>query len=755
MTSGFQFLSAPINKMIPIFARGGYVIPRQAPAMTTTASRRNPLELLIAIDKNPNLPSKGNLYWDDGESDIQNDTYYKWEFNGVPTLDKIDIFGYPFIPHLDKTTINGVPLPISGCSSFNMESSMILINCSNLINITADPVILIIWTNSVVFSEENSKEKINHNITAMGNPEMNHCHSFGCLFDMYAIETNAPACYYPVQSGYVQMATNSSTVTLRKLPTVRSPYGENISPIYFSTETIEGTTLNVRIGVDGSADKEVAKVATVFNSLCGIVLRYEPRLLIPRGSFNTGEGFIIQQSNATGAGLCIIVLPFHSRYVCLRVRGLMFADQYIQIAAFIGSSNLREIFDFSVLAPCELLHDLNSTLSQTVCFNLGVKLSVKKISVSKVLLRERCFKVSLSLEHFQHNLEYYITWPLFARDQHIDSKPVHGVFPNTHNLYGVYPFYLGIESDYNAHGVLILNSNAQKGDDKKSSKNSYLAFVGYPMLPPYWGLGFQFSRNGYKNVDEMKAVINEIRDAQIPLDVGWEHLPNYVEQIHSENMHIVLIFDPAVQVDGKPFQRGLYSDAKFVEWERGDQVPHSIQDLYPLAKDTKLISYVLRLLQGVPIMLGVAWPDKHVSFPDFSDAMTIMWWMEEIKRFHHEVNFDGIWIDMNEPSSFGTGETTPWYFNNTDHPNLEPLMCPLSGKDSSYDMPGYETYAVYLYGSNNALSSKTLCMLAWTKEGRFYDTKNLYGLHEVIATQMALQVITSKRTLVVTRFHFA
>uniref|UniRef100_A0A0M3HM53 Glyco_hydro_114 domain-containing protein n=1 Tax=Ascaris lumbricoides TaxID=6252 RepID=A0A0M3HM53_ASCLU len=75
----------------------------------------------------------------------------------------------------------------------------------------------------------------------------------------------------------------------------------------------------------------------------------------------------------------------------------------------------------------------------------------------------------------------------------------------------------------------------------------------------------------------MKTVISEIQNAQIPLDVtyadidymdryqdftigeGWEQLPKYIEQIHSENMHIVLIFDPAVQVDGQPFARGLHS----------------------------------------------------------------------------------------------------------------------------------------------------------------------------------------------------
>ncbi|KAK3987755.1 alpha-glucosidase [Cladorrhinum sp. PSN332] len=58
-------ISAPLGH-IPVYLRGGYVIPTQEPGMTTAESRENPWGLIVALDKNG--MARGSLYLDDGES---------------------------------------------------------------------------------------------------------------------------------------------------------------------------------------------------------------------------------------------------------------------------------------------------------------------------------------------------------------------------------------------------------------------------------------------------------------------------------------------------------------------------------------------------------------------------------------------------------------------------------------------------------------------------------------------------------------
>jgi alpha-glucosidase (family GH31 glycosyl hydrolase) len=66
-------LDTPIDH-IQLHIRGGYIIPTQQAANTTYYSRQNPFGLIIA----PNMygEAKGDLFYDDGDSDLSLNLYY-------------------------------------------------------------------------------------------------------------------------------------------------------------------------------------------------------------------------------------------------------------------------------------------------------------------------------------------------------------------------------------------------------------------------------------------------------------------------------------------------------------------------------------------------------------------------------------------------------------------------------------------------------------------------------------------------------
>jgi len=51
---------------------------------------------------------------------------------------------------------------------------------------------------------------------------------------------------------------------------------------------------------------------------------------------------------------------------------------------------------------------------------------------------------------------------------------------------------------------------------------------------------------------------------------------------------------------------------------------------------------------------GGVWPG-HAYFPDFFKPETVEWWKSNLQSFNNIIQFDGIWLDMNEPSSTCTG----------------------------------------------------------------------------------------------------
>ena len=66
-------IPAPLGH-IPVYIRGGHILPIQEPALTTRDSRKNPWGLLAALSLEGT--ASGSLYVDDGESLVQKATLY-------------------------------------------------------------------------------------------------------------------------------------------------------------------------------------------------------------------------------------------------------------------------------------------------------------------------------------------------------------------------------------------------------------------------------------------------------------------------------------------------------------------------------------------------------------------------------------------------------------------------------------------------------------------------------------------------------
>ncbi|KAK6185390.1 hypothetical protein SNE40_007635 [Patella caerulea] len=314
------------------------------------------------------------------------------------------------------------------------------------------------------------------------------------------------------------------------------------------------------------------------------------------------------------------------------------------------------------------------------------------------------------------------------------------------NLYGSHPFFLAMENDGNAYGVFLLNSNAMEvtlspttpvtlryktiggildfyiftGPSPNEVIEQYLEVIGKPMLPPYWSLGFHNCRWGYGGSASMREVIKRLRDNGIPFDTQWndidymtEHrdwsydtntygeLPAIVKDLHDHDQKYVMILDP-----------GISSTAtNYASYDEGVQDDIFIKD----ADGNNLV--------------GSVWPGE-TTYPDFTNPKAEVWWERQGKRFHDQIPYDGIWIDMNEPSNFVVGSTKGCTNNRYDNPPFTPVMA----------------------GGN--LRDKTICPSSKQYLGMHYDLHNMYGHFEGIATNELLTNIRKKRPFVLSRSTF-
>ncbi|KAF4125997.1 alpha-glucosidase [Geosmithia morbida] len=244
--------------------------------------------------------------------------------------------------------------------------------------------------------------------------------------------------------------------------------------------------------------------------------------------------------------------------------------------------------------------------------------------------------------------------------------------PEGANLYGSHPIYLE-HRDSGSHGVFLLNSNGMDiiiskdeggqfleynalggvfdfyflaGPSPVDVSKQYAQVVGRPALQPYWGLGFHQCRYGYRDAFQVAEVVYNYSQAGIPLETMWtdidymdsrlifttdpgryplEKVRALVDTLHKNDQHYILMVDPAA----------------------------GYQDNYPTL-DRAIEDNVLLLRQNGSVFLGVVWPGVTV-FPDWFAENATNYWNNEFALFFDPetgVDIDGLWIDMNEPSSF-------------------------------------------------------------------------------------------------------
>ncbi|KAM3624389.1 uncharacterized protein V6R79_022800 [Siganus canaliculatus] len=369
-------------------------------------------------------------------------------------------------------------------------------------------------------------------------------------------------------------------------------------------------------------------------------------------------------------------------------------------------------------------------------------------SVAPLLYADQFLQISSSLpsqfiyglgEHrstFLHDV-HWNTLTMWARDVPPTEQT---------NLYGDHPFYMALEDGGNAHGFFLLNSNAMDvvlqpapavtwrtiggildfyvflGPDPGSVIGQYMEVIGYPSMPIYWALGYHLCRWGYGTSNGTWEVVKSMRNYGIPQDVQWNDidymeemmdftfdstkfatLPDLVKDLHAHDQRYVMILDPGIsssQPEGSywPYDEGLKRGV-FIKDAEGKT------------------------------LIGKVWPGL-TAYPDFSNEDTHEWWYDNLKRFHMKVPFDGLWIDMNEPSNFLDGSTNGCPSNSIENPPYTPGIL------------------------GDLLRAKTVCATAQQKLSIHYNMHSLYGLMEAKASASALKRIVPKRPFVISRSTF-
>uniref|UniRef100_A0A8D0W541 P-type domain-containing protein n=1 Tax=Sus scrofa TaxID=9823 RepID=A0A8D0W541_PIG len=708
---------------IGLHLRGGYIFPTQQPNTTTEASRRNSLGLIIALDYK--REAKGQLYWDDGESKdaVAQNKYILYDFSVTSNRLQAKIIKNTYT---DPSGLTFTNITILGMDKEPANFTVFLNNAatpiSNVVYTSSTKVVSIPDLQGLLLGQEFSIEwnlpvhdlqKFNCYPEEPAVSEEN-CQQRGCLWEPTTVP-GVPTCFYDTIPNYAAsniqylptgITTDLSHLTAPESAAPPSSRGEQIQPPVAAAAAKAASASDPL-----SAKISFLRVSVIYHTATMLQFKiYDPtnkRYEVPV-SLNTPPSPV----GSTADRLYDVRIQNNPFGIQIRRKssGTVIWDS--QLPGF----TFNDLFlSISTRLPSQYLYGFGETEHTT----------------------------------FRRNMSWHM-WGMFARDEPPAYKK---------NSYGVHPYYMALEGDGNAHGVLLLNSNAMDvtfqptpaltyrttggildfymvlGPTPELVTQQYTELIGQPAMVPYWALGFQLSRYGYQNDAEISNLYDAMVAAQIPYDVqhvdidymdrkldftlspSFQNLGLLIEQMKKNGMRFILILDPAIsgnETQYLTFTRGQENNV-FIKWPDNSDIVWG--KVWP---DLPNVNVDGSLDPDTQVKLYRA----HVAFPDFLRNSTAAWWKKEIEELYRNprepeksLKFDGLWI-------------FPMWFDPWPH-----------------------------LSRDGGLSNKTLCMesqqiLPDGSPVRHYDVHSLYGWSQTRPTYEAVREVTGQRGVVITRSTF-
>lgn len=191
-------------------------------------------------------------------------------------------------------------------------------------------------------------------------------------------------------------------------------------------------------------------------------------------------------------------------------------------------------------------------------------------------------------------------------------------------------------------------------EDFVTTIKSFRELIGTSYIPPKWAFGYQQSRWGYKNEEDLKKVAAGYRENHIPLDaiymdidfmdsfkdftIDTENFKDFkatVKELKEEGIRLVPIVDAGVKIekDYEVYEEGV-ANHYFCKNEEGED------------------------------FVAAVWPGR-VHFPDFLNKEARKWFGKKYKVLLDQ-GIEGFWNDMNEPAIFYTPEGLQEAFERVD-----------------------------------------------------------------------------------------